>query len=392
MEDSANPALDAAITSYLASRSDTPQLLKQAMAHDPQDLTAACMMGYLLRLAGDLANAQRARGLHRDLCERVAGGAGTARERDHVTALGLWLEDDLPALEAHFETMLAEQPTDVLTLRMLHYLYFYDGDAERMRQSVAQRLADFAGHPLEGYVKGMLAFAHEEAGDYDPAERLGREAVRANPEDIWAAHAVAHVMQMQGRWREGTEWVGELRPHWQHANNFRCHLFWHQALYHLAGNELDAVLEIYDAELAPVIADDFYLDVCNAASLLLRLEALGCAVGTRWQPLAAMAEHHVDDAELVFASLHYLMPLLRTNSPAAVRLMASLEQWAERDSAQGHVVREVALDIARFLQAVQMQDTAAARRLFERFRPRLHRIGGSHAQRELFGILNGAAA
>jgi hypothetical protein len=85
------------------------------------------------------------------------------------------------------------------------------------------------------------------------------------------------------------------------------------------------------------------------------------------------------------------MPLLRTRSPAAESLHTALARWAERDTAQAIVVREVALDIARFLQAVEARNAAAAHRLFESFQPRLHRIGGSHAQRDLFRILRPAA-
>jgi tetratricopeptide (TPR) repeat protein len=383
--------LDQAIESYLASRADTPTLLKQAITADPGHLMARCFMGYLTRLAGDRRNASRSAELHRGLVEAVQAGAGTEWERGHVTALGLWLADDLHGLMNHFEQLLAAFPADVLALRMLHYLYFYDGDAMRMRDSVAAHLPRYAGHPLEGYVKGMLAFGLEEAGDYEPAERLGREAVEANPQDAWAAHAVAHVMQMQGRSAEGIDWIGGLRPQWHDTNNFRFHLGWHQALYHLAQHDLDAVLAIYDQETGPAIEDNFYLDMCNAASLLLRLEAAGKDVGERWTPLTDIAEQHVEDTELVFASLHYLMPLVRTDSPAAGRLLAALKQWARRDTTQGHVVRDVALDVAAFLVAVRRGDAAAVVSRFEAFRSHLHRIGGSHAQRELFQIMQRAA-
>lgn len=380
--------LDRAIESYLASRSDTPAILKQAIIADPDHLMARCLMGYLTRLAGDARNAARSAELHRALAERLAAGAGNPWERAHVAALGLWLADDLHALMAHFERLLDAHPADVLALRMLHYLYFYDGDAAHMRDSAARHLPCYAGHPFEGYVKGMLAFGLEEAGDYEPAERLGREAVDANPEDAWAAHAVAHVMQMQGRSAEGIAWMQRLRPRWAETNNFRFHLFWHEALYHLNQGGLDAALAVYDQEVAPPVEDDFYLDLCNAASLLLRLEALGVDVGERWMPLARIAEQHVEDTELVFASLHYLMPLIRTGSPAANRLLQTLEGWSRRGGTQAHVVRAVALDVAAFLVAVDAGDAAAASTRHDAFRHRLHRIGGSHAQRELFSIMH----
>jgi hypothetical protein len=380
---------DDAIESYLASRADTPQILRRIMESDPEHLMARCFMGYLTKLAGDRVNGQRAVKLHQDLQRRIDGGAGTPWEHAHVTALGLWLADDLESLMAHFESVLRAFPRDILSLRMLHYLYFYDGDAQRMRDSVGARMNVYAGHRLEGYLEGMFAFGLEEAGDYGEAERFGRQAVEKNDRDLWAVHAVAHVMEMQGRTAHGIAWLQSLRPRWDAGNNFRFHLCWHESLFHLTERSFDQVLAIYDHEVAPAVEDDFYLDLCNAASLLLRLEAAGVDVGERWLPLAAMAERHVQDTELVFASLHHLMPLLRVGSAAAHELLATLQRWAALGTSQGRVVREVAIPIAEFLDAVQSGERARAAALFEGFRANLHRIGGSHAQRDLFRIVAG---
>lgn len=377
---------DQAVESYLAARLDTPKLLKRAVAADPGHLMARCFLGYLTRLAGDRANADTARGLLSGLRAAVHGGAGTPWERDHVTALGLWLDDDLGALMSHFEGMIDRQPADVLSLRMLHYLYFYDGDAARMRDSVGTRIGHYAGHRLEGYVLGMYAFGLEEAGDYADAERFGRDAVERNRADLWATHAVAHVLQMQGRAAEGVDWLDGLRPAWRDANNFRWHLDWHQALYHLSSGEPDRVLAMYDETLAPALADDFYLDLCNAAELLIRLETAGCDVADRWQPLVDLAGRHVGDTELLFASLHYLMPLARRNHPAAAELADTLRRWAAAGTYQSAIVHDVGLDVAELVLAWGRGDRAAARARYERAAPQLHRIGGSHAQREVFRI------
>ena len=50
------------------------------------------------------------------------------------------------------------------------------------------------------------AFANEECGNYVVAEAAGREAMALDPANLWAAHAVAHVMEMQGRRGEGIAW------------------------------------------------------------------------------------------------------------------------------------------------------------------------------------------
>lgn len=380
-------AIDEAVEGYLAARADVPQMLQRALAADPDGLMARCFMAYLAKLAGDRGNGARAAEMHRTLAARVHERGATAWEQGHVAALGLWVADDLERLMAHYESLLDAFPLDALSLRMLHYLYFYAGDGRRMRDSVGARIDAYAGHRLEGYVKGMYAFGLEEAGDYADAERLGREAVDRNDRDLWATHAVAHVMQMQGRARDGVAWLVPLRSKWAGSNNFRFHLYWHEALFHLANRDIERVFEIYDREAGAAVADDFYLDMCNAASLLLRLEAAGQDVGDRWQALAGIAERHAADTELVFASLHYLMPLLKVGSPAASELLHTLERWARQNTTQGHVVRDVAVHVAGFLAALRDGDQPRAFALFDRFRAALSRIGGSHAQRELFDVI-----
>jgi len=380
-------AIDEAIEGYLAARADVPQTLQRALAADPDGLMARCFMGYLAKLAGDRGNGARAAEMQRALAARVNEGGATPWEQGHVTALGLWIADDLEQLMTHYEALLDAFPLDTLSLRMLHYLYFYAGDGRRMRDSVAARMGGYEGHRLEGYVKGMYAFGLEEAGHYAEAERHGREAVERNDRDLWATHAVAHVMQMQGRAREGVAWLVPLRPKWSGTNNFRFHLYWHEALFHLAHRDFDRVFEIYDREVGAAVADDFYLDMCNAASLLLRLEAAHQDVGDRWHQLAEIAQRHVADAELVFASLHYLMPLLKTRSPAAADLQHNLQRWAAQDTSQGRIVRDVAVHVAGFLAALRDGAPERAFACFDRFRAALYRIGGSHAQRELFDVI-----
>ena len=127
-------------------------------------------------------------------------------------------------------------------------------------------------------------FAHEECGNYVIAEAAGRAAVELDPADLWATHAVAHVMEMQDRHDEGIAWLGELERHWAGGNNLLHHLWWHRALFHLECGETAEVLALYDRrfrDLASPVTQaqpDLYIDVQNAASMLFRLERRGDTV------------------------------------------------------------------------------------------------------------------
>src|SRR5438552_2419716 len=69
---------------------------------------------------------------------------------------------------------------------------------------------------LSGYgtILACRAFAYEECGDYAVAEPAGLAALDIDPGDFWGAHALAHVMEMQGRPGEGIDLLEKLERHW----------------------------------------------------------------------------------------------------------------------------------------------------------------------------------
>jgi hypothetical protein len=79
------------------------------------------------------------------------------------------------------------------------------------------------------------------------AEDFGRRAVATNPRDPWAIHAVAHVMEMQGRQANGIAWLTGSAQDWSRDNFFAYHNWWHLALYHLDLEQHERVLQLYDA-------------------------------------------------------------------------------------------------------------------------------------------------
>ena len=368
---------DSTIDSYLALKRDTGLLLKSALQADPDMVMAHCLKGYFFKLMA--AGPLEARAAETQAKAETLATDSTAREQAHVAALGHWCNDNHAAACAVWDSILAEYPLDVLAMRLSHHAHFYAGDGPTMRAVVEGTLPDWGpAIPGYGFVLGMRSFACEESGDYRTAEVVGREAVKHNPDDPWAIHAVAHVMEMEDRRCEGAAWITSHEDHWLPANNFRFHLWWHRALIHLEVGDLDEVLRLYDENLWDPTSDE-YLDLCNDAAILLRLEMLGVDVGGRWAPLAEKVRERTEEHILTFIDAHFAIIL------SAVGEMDAVQYLIKTMKAKGGYVREhVGVPLLNAILDYQHAGYERAATILNQVRDEIVLIGGSHAQRDLF--------
>ena len=394
-------ALAAARESHLGFRMDAARHVNMAIEADPACVLAQVMKGYMAMLLSNTAVLgavdQRIATARRTVSE------ATPREHLHLAALEAWRHGRNARAIAAWEEILASHPRDLTALRLAHFAYFWSaGDAARMRASVERVLPHWPdGVRGRGWVLGMHGFACEESGDYALAERQGRRAVEIDASDLWAIHAVAHVMEMQSRHAEGAAWVEAGAAHLGAATNFRFHLAWHRALFLLEGGARTELLACYDDSVrdhaSPLVQGqpDLYIDVQNAASLLMRLELLGVDVGSRWNELADKAEARIGDHLIPFTVPHWMMALAATGRWAACdAVLAALRDAstsAAEDSDASHVAR-IALAAAEGVRAHRRGAHAAAVAALVPVRHDLVRLGGSHAQRDvLWQIMTDAA-
>ena len=274
----------------------------------------------------------------------------------------------------------------MLALKLSEYWNFYLGDCRGMRE-VQARIAPHWDEsvPDHGKVLGMSAFALEECGAYDEAERRGRRAVEIDPTDIWATHAVAHVMEMTGRQRDGIAWIEGKAADFGGCNAFANHLWWHRALFYFELGQFDAVLDLYDREVLPPDAFE-YLDICNAVSILWRLEEEGVDVGDRWERVADAAAERAEDLQLVFTDVHYAMAFAAAGRKEALdALIAGAESFVQdTQGTQAGIMAEHGLALCRAAAAARAEDWGRAVDLLYPRRRGIVAIGGSHAQRDLF--------
>lgn len=384
---SSQPALDASesalwrMMSFYGTPADD---LDAAIAADPGWLLPRAMKaGFLLSLT-EPSLAREANDLL-DAAEALVPHAN-ARERAHLHALRLLARGDWRAASAAWQTILLDHPRDALALQWALLFDFYRGDAAALLARVERVLPawtrDDALHP---YLLGHHAFGLEESLRFAEAEAVGRQALTGPARVPWAIHAVAHVMEMQGRHQEGARWMGEWRTHWGDGNGFAGHLGWHEALFALESLDYTRALAVFDTYLNAG-ANEITLQRVDAASLLWRLALQGADVGDRWQRLRAGWLLDVTTAgQSAFNDVHALIALIGAGD------LCSADAWMRTSlliaARGGPWNREVTLDIAMPLMRGLLDfghgRFEAAAQAIHPLLPIAARIGGSHAQRDV---------
>lgn len=386
-------AYDQTIESYLGIKPEAGPNLKATLEADPNMPMAHVMKSYFFMLMATAPlkeRSQKAAAVALELAK-----AATERERMHAEAATHWSNGRKRAAIATWEAILVGNPTDILALRLAHHGHFYEGDGQNLRDTVTRRM--FAWNkdvPGYGYVKGMQAFGFEETHNYEAALRAGYEAVEINPDDAWAIHAVTHVHEMRDEAEAGINWVRKNQAGWKSSNNFRYHVLWHQMLMHLDQQQYAEVLRMYDEELWEEETDE-YLDLVNDAAVLLRLELHGQDVGDRWHALAEKCKSHRTDQALAFIDVHHAISLSSANLEDAKSLLEAMESYSRSSGDDNaRTTAEIGLPLARALVAHRAKDHDAVVETLLPIRYKLHLLGGSHAQRDLFSmtLINSAMA
>ncbi len=382
-------AFDYLVTGYLTFRADTPARLTAVLEADPDFALAHCMQGYFAMLAFKQSVVPVAVQAART-AQSLAGGA-TPRERSHIAALTAWTEGELDRAIASWESILRTHPQDVVAFRLAHFVNFWLGRPQDMVASV-ERLIPAWSEDIPGYssILACRCFAQEQSGNPLAAEPSGRRAIELDPGDLWAAHAVAHVLESQGRRSEGIQWLTMLAPNWEGSHNLQHHLWWHCALFTLEYGDYAAVLELYDTRFrnlaAPltVASPDVYIDVQNAASMLFRLQRLGVDVGNRWEELADKAEARIGDCLSAFTLPHWLMALTATGRTAAAeRMIEAMRVFAKGHGTVAPMVRDYVLPIAEAQLAHAAGRHTEAVALMRPAIGGMYQLGGSHAQQDV---------
>jgi len=371
---------EAAIGMLLGRPGDPNAAVAATLAEDPHFVMGHCLRAALLVMSADEA-------MEPALREYLAATDGLTRrandrERRHIAAAQAWLARDFPRAIRTYGEVLIDYPRDRLALRVAHFGDFFLGQHGMLRDRVAQVLPYWdESVPGYGYVLSMYAFGLEETAHYAQAEEAARRALELDRPNPGAIHAIAHVMEMQGRQREGIAWLHDTAAQWNRSDGTGTHHWWHLALFHLDLNEAGIALDIYDAHIGARPGMPLS-SLADASALLWRLHLRGLPLGERWRELAGRWAAKRLSGCFPFHDLHALVAFIGAGDSERVeRSLRALRDRAAGVGRGAQKIREISLPIAEAFAAFGNGDYGAAIEGLGRVRV-IGQLSGSHAQRD----------
>ena len=376
-------AYETALAAFQTWRTGAELPLAEALLEAPHFVMAHALQAYLLVCSRDPRRVRSAR----LVLARTAGLPFNRFERQHLAALSAVLDDDYELAKSHLGELLRVQPRDALALQVVHALDYLTGDVARMHDRVAAVLPAWSSVvPGCGTVLAMYAFSLEECGEYHRAENAARAALSLNPLDARAHHVMAHVFEMTERPGSGVRWMRQHTAGWDMNSVVATHCCWHLALFHLAQGRIDRALDLYDRRIGAGQTTEV-ADLIDASALLWRIDLRGGDAGQRWSALVSAWSPHVEDGFCSFNDIHAMLAFVGARDWSnAARLERALARSALKSTRHGLTTRQLGLTACRALVAFGLGDAARAAALLASLPSSAHRLGGSHAQRDVLHL------
>jgi len=269
---------------------------------------------------------------------------------------------------------------DFAALRFAHDLYLHAGAVERRCEAEAELVAAWpADESHRGFVWGMHAFSLTEVGRHHEAEQLGTAALAADPEDLWARHALAHVYENTDDTPRSLELLADTVDIWGDQDLLAVHMWWHLGLRRLAAGDFSAVLGILDHQMQQTTTA---FELCDHTSLLWRAEFAGTCAADRWDTLADRWDQVAERHTCAFVDLHAALAFIRRpHHPGADRWFAGLAAREHNGAEIDDVFAEVLIPLIEALRSGDPLAFADGTLLAG-----VHRIGGSEAQRRIVAM------
>jgi len=324
---------------------------------------------------GDAATARAAAATAR----QVVPGA-TRRERQHVEALSALIGGETARGLDLVDEHVAEFPRDAMLVNQAGSAIGFAGarDREQQRAAFLERLAPAYGD--DWWFQSALAFTYHEVDRFEESRRLSERSLAQYPGNANASHNLAHIhfelLDNDG----GAAFLEDWLAKYDARASFHCHLAWHLAMFELHRGRYARALAIFERDILGAVNPR--LAMIDGSALLWRFRLDGAAEPPlAWRSLADLAAR-VSRPGFVFGEIHAALAYAACGDDrASGRLVDGLRAL----DAKGHpIAGTVALPMVQGIAAFIAGDHAAALAHLEPVQAEFHRVGGSHAQWELF--------
>jgi tetratricopeptide (TPR) repeat protein len=366
----------------LLATSGAEGAFEAALEDDPGFALAAIGLARTLQIHGRIPEAKAAAAHARSLT-----GGISRRERQHVEAIGILLDGDARGALAAVRAHLVEFPLDALVLSLAvgaFGLIAFSGHPEH-NALLLELLEPLAPHYAgDWWFPFAHGWAYNEARRPAEARRRMEEARARKPRSANVAHGLAHIAYETGDVDGGAAYLEGWLPDYERAGTLHCHLSWHLALFELARGQSDRALRVYEDSIAPGASIAPPLNtLSDSAAFLWRLGLYGVgAAGARWAPVRDFADRAFPRPGFTFADIHCALAYAGHGDSAALARLVEAFREADREGRLPAGPGTAAL--AEGLGAFAAGNYEDAIRLIEPVAGAVIRLGGSHAQRDVF--------
>jgi len=307
-------------------------------------------------------------------------GAATRREQRHVEALSALIAGETARGLALVDEHVAEFPRDALLVNQTSSAIGFAGGSRREEQRLTflERLAPAYGD--DWWFQSALAFTYHEVDRFEEARRLSERSLAQYPGNANASHNIAHVYFEAADNDAGAAFMEDWLVGYDPRASFHCHLAWHLAMFELHRGRYARAREVFERDILGAVNPR--LAMIDGSALLWRFRLDGEPDEPQaWRRLADLAER-VSRPGFVFGEMHAAVAYASCGDETA---LAKLIDGLRALDAKGHpIAGAVALPLVLGIAAYTADDHAGALAHLEPVEGEIHRIGGSHAQWELF--------
>ncbi|HXJ82201.1 MAG TPA: hypothetical protein VMS64_26400 [Candidatus Methylomirabilis sp.] len=360
-------AYERGIDLFLRWREGAPDALQAAVTADPRFTLGHCTRAYVAWRMGKPAIARQAHeqalSLGDDACDE--------RERLHVRAVDAMQRCDAAAAQTCLEQIAERYPTDRIGVRLLTFMCIAQGDYQHGLE-IGQR--SLAARPDDVQFQTMTGFFLEQTGRNAEGLAMSRQALAADPTNLFAYHAVGHAYVARGDYPNALETFERAASLERYG-----HILWHLG-------EAQAILGherlTRDYSAAPTVPP------FERIELMWRLEMLrGARVDDAvWKELAALAQRMLEHADYLTTWMHHWIGIALAR--AGLRDQAKMQIERLRRLPAGRAAgywSTLGADLLEGEMAVMRGDDATAARLMAPAVRRIHEMGGgSREQKDIF--------